>query len=71
MTRLEIDIKGMTCDGCSNAVKRVLSKIPEVKEADVDWKTGKAIVELSELNEQLKNTIKESITRAGYEVVNI
>jgi len=37
-------VSGMTCGGCANTVTRILSRVPGVVEAQVDHKTGLAIV---------------------------
>lgn len=37
-------ITGMSCGGCVNAVKRLLSKVPGVSGVDVDLGSGRALV---------------------------
>jgi copper chaperone CopZ len=37
-------ITGMTCSGCANTVKRVLSRVPGVTRAEVDLASGRAAV---------------------------
>ena len=41
---LDFEIDGMTCGSCSARVQKVLSKQPEVLEAEVNYATGKAHV---------------------------
>ncbi|MDE2466150.1 MAG: heavy-metal-associated domain-containing protein [Alphaproteobacteria bacterium] len=39
-----LSVSGMTCEGCANAVTRVLTKVPGVDAANVDIATGRASV---------------------------
>jgi Cu+-exporting ATPase len=39
-----LSITGMTCLGCANAVKQVLSRVPGATRAEVDHAGGRAIV---------------------------
>src|SRR5260370_41218976 len=43
-TSAELAISGMTCSGCVNTVKRVLSRVPGVTNVDVDLDKGAAVV---------------------------
>ena len=40
----QLSISGMTCDGCAKTVARVLSRVPGVTRADVDFASGRALV---------------------------
>ncbi len=40
-----LNIKGMTCAGCSVGVKQALLQMPGVIAAEVDWQTGKTSVQ--------------------------
>ncbi|HUZ73782.1 MAG TPA: heavy metal-associated domain-containing protein [Stellaceae bacterium] len=42
--RAVLAISGMTCDGCANTVTRVLSRVPGVTGATVDFGSGRATV---------------------------
>ncbi len=42
--RLVLSISGMTCGGCANTVKRLLSAVPGVTAVDVDLAGGRAEV---------------------------
>ncbi len=44
---VKLKIDGMTCGGCANAVKRVLSATPAVTGVTVDLEAGSATVETS------------------------
>ncbi|MDE1935978.1 heavy metal-associated domain-containing protein [Bradyrhizobium sp.] len=39
-----LSITGMTCSGCANTVARVLSRVPGVETANVDFACGRARV---------------------------
>ena len=39
-----LSVTGMTCSGCANTLKRVLSRVPGVTSADVDLGSGRARV---------------------------
>ena len=43
-TSAELSISGMTCSGCADTVKRVLSRVPGVTSVEVDLDKGAAIV---------------------------
>lgn len=43
MAKLDIDIKGMTCDGCARHVEDALAGVG-AEDVSVDWKAGRAIV---------------------------
>ncbi len=42
-----LDVKGMTCGGCENKVKTALMNCEGVKDCEVNWKEGKAMVKVS------------------------
>lgn len=63
----QIKIAGMTCNHCVMAVKKEIMKLP-VKNLDV--KIGEALVEFDESLISI-NDIKQSITDAGYSVVEV
>ena len=39
-----LSISGMTCSGCANTLTRVLSRVPGVEHASVDFPGGRAVV---------------------------
>ncbi|MEW6422551.1 MAG: heavy metal-associated domain-containing protein [Deinococcota bacterium] len=44
MTQIELNITGMTCGHCQAGVTKALKGVPGVTDAQVDLKTGKAVV---------------------------
>lgn len=63
---VKFEVKNMTCDGCSNAVTKILKRFPEVKEAKVSWKDGEAVVELEQSSSEIIEKLQKAITEAGY-----
>ena len=62
-----IKIKGMSCQHCVMAVKKALAGVAGVQNVDVDLASGEASLDT---NQPIDLTaVKESIKKAGYEVV--
>ena len=40
METTQLKVGGMTCGGCANSVKKVVSALPGVSAVDVDWQAG-------------------------------
>lgn len=59
-------VTGMACDGCADAVTRVLSRIPGVREAKVDFASGRATV----TGEAAVAALIAAIETAGYQARN-
>lgn len=59
MTKIELDVSGMTCGHCQTAVANALKNVPGVTAADVDLKTGKAVVEGTPDTQALVNAVAE------------
>ncbi len=63
-----IHIEGMSCEGCSGRVKRLLEKIDGVS-ADVSHEQGKACVDMaSEVKDAL---LRATVEKAGFSVTGI
>ena len=63
-----IEIKGMTCEHCQARVEKVLNAIDGAT-AKVELKKNRAIINLKkEVSDQ---TLRDTVTEAGYEVVGI
>jgi len=63
-----IEINGMSCEHCQKRVENALNAIDGVV-AKVELKKNRAIVDLSK--DVTDQVLKEVVTEAGYEVVNI
>lgn len=67
MENITLNVQGMTCGGCVNSVKRVLSPIPGVSQVDVVLETGKVSVSY-DAAQASPTQFKEAIRDAGYQV---
>ena len=64
MEKLVLDVQGMSCMHCVNAVKRALGALDGVKQADVVLATGKVTVEYDPAKVSTEN-MKKAITDKG------
>ncbi|MFQ5712717.1 MAG: heavy-metal-associated domain-containing protein [Candidatus Scalinduaceae bacterium] len=62
---VELNVKGMTCGMCENAVKAALLKCNGVKDAEVSHKEGKAVVKVEEGKAKTDELIK-AVEKAGF-----
>lgn len=62
-----VKINGMKCEHCSSRVQSALEKLDSVKSVKVNLDKKEAVIS-GEVDDQL---IKDTITSAGYEVVEI
>ena len=63
----EVDVNGMTCQGCANAVKTKFEKINGIDSVEIDLENKKAILETEiEIPKDLLQTVLED---TNYEVV--
>ncbi|SFZ81919.1 Cu+-exporting ATPase [Devosia enhydra] len=67
-TRIDIDVKGMTCASCVGRVERAITKLPDVRSASVNLATGRATV-MVDNRETAVPAITAAIEAAGYEAV--
>lgn len=66
MSKLTLNIAGMTCVNCSNAIEKVALKMPGVSEAKVSFASGSGefIIE----NSEIKQALIAKIKKLGYDV---
>lgn len=64
---LKIPIKGMHCRSCELLIEDKLQAVPRVKDAEIDYKTGEAIVHYDG-NAPEMHLLNKAIVEAGYEV---
>jgi len=66
--KASIMIEGMSCNKCSNRVKRALESTEGVRSAEVDFSSGEALVYYQE--EKLTSAdLKKIILSAGYKTI--
>jgi len=64
---LQLTVTGMTCGGCENAVKRVVSKLPGVEAVSADHHAGLVGVEFDPA-QVTPQAIRAEIEAIGYDV---
>ena len=64
-----LNVKGMTCGGCTSAVTKALQATQGVKDVAVDLDQGKATIRFDEGAASLSD-LRGAVARAGYEVVD-
>ncbi len=69
METLTLNVKGMTCMGCVNSVKRVLAPIAGVAQVEVVLETGKVDIDF-DASQAKADQFREAIRNAGFEVLN-
>lgn len=62
---IELDVGGMTCDGCAGIIQGELARVPGVEGADVSYDEGKAIVVVGQ-DGPSEEEIIQVIARAGF-----
>lgn len=67
-TRFSLQVEGMTCQGCANAIKTALGRIEGVLDVRADWQTGK--VQVSAAAGLTQNTVEQAIQDAGFDVAD-
>ncbi|HEY0970689.1 MAG TPA: cation transporter [Gemmatimonadales bacterium] len=64
MERLKLDIGGMSCGHCVNAVMKALSEVPGVTVEKVEIGSAEVVYEPSQVTEQ---SILDAVSDEGYE----
>jgi copper chaperone len=67
MEQLTLNVAGMTCGGCENAVKRALSRIDGVERVSASHQDNRVVVEYDAARTD-RTRIADAITKAGYTV---
>jgi mercuric ion transport protein len=62
---IELDVGGMTCEGCAGIIQSELAKVPGVEEADVSYDEGKAFVVVGQDGPSEEELI-QVISKAGF-----
>ncbi|MFC4766999.1 copper chaperone CopZ [Effusibacillus consociatus] len=66
-TTKTLDVQGMSCSHCVNAIEKALNELQGVDSVDVDLNGNKVTVSFDEATVGL-DKIKEAIEDAGYDV---
>lgn len=65
--KVELNIEGMKCEGCTNRISNVLSNIKGIKKYDISLENKKIILEVKD--NKVLNKLKESIYDLGFSIV--
>ena len=68
LQRVELNIKGMTCEGCETHINHAVGRTPGVAKVESDYKSGTAVVEFDKTKTS-KDDIAAAIDAAGYKVI--
>jgi len=68
--KLDLKIEGMTCNSCSNAITKRLSKFDFTNDIKIDHAAGTGELEVSEPVAEHKEQVIKAIEQIGYKVVN-
>lgn len=64
MNKIELNIEGMHCTGCSQRLQKILNNLDGILNAEVSFDSGIAKIEYDEKNKI--DDIKEAIEDAGF-----
>ncbi|MCZ6888166.1 MAG: cation transporter [Gammaproteobacteria bacterium] len=67
MQRAEIQVQGMSCDGCVTSVQNALTNRPGVTAANADLETGTVVIDFDPEVIQ-RASLEEAIEDAGFDV---
>jgi copper chaperone CopZ len=67
-SNVELQVEGMTCQGCVRSIEVKLSKMPGVASARVDLSEGKATVEYDDSRARVDQLIA-AVEQIGFHVI--
>jgi copper chaperone len=67
LEKIKLNVKGMSCNHCKNAVEKAVRGLPGVMAAEVDLAAGLLTVDLDSAKTTITE-IKQAVEEAGYEV---
>lgn len=68
MKTTTLQVSGMSCMGCVNSVKRVLSALPGAQAVEVDLASGQ--VQVSHDDQCTAQTLRDAIESTGFKVAS-
>ena len=68
MANQTLDVRGMTCQHCVNAVETSVGAVAGVQQVNVDLENGKVTVDYDDSKATVEN-IRDAIEDQGYEVI--
>ena len=70
LVELKLHVQGMTCEGCENAVIRMVGRIEGVASTEASYIDELVTVSFEPAKTDL-NQISETITKTGYKVIGV
>lgn len=67
-TRIDLQVKGMTCDGCEASLNGALAQIPGVKPVEADYKSGSAQIEVTSEAPPIDSILAKAGKATGFTV---
>jgi copper chaperone CopZ len=67
LTQVRFDVKGMTCEGCENAIKASIKKLEGIQDVTASHTAGESVVKFDSTLVS-PQSISEAIAAAGYVV---
>mgnify|MGYP001585939702 CR=1 FL=1 len=69
LEQVHLKVDGMTCGACASKIKSGLSKLPEVKESDVNFNKGTADVKVAKGSDHA--ALVKAVQDAGFTVSSV
>ena len=69
--KLTLKIEGMESDDCVKKIKAAITKVPNVKQCDVNLKEKCACVEVKKNTDHTHKDLIEAVQKAGYKVTDV
>jgi Cu2+-exporting ATPase len=69
LENVNLKVKGMTCGMCEGKIMSELAKLSEVKDSEVNWEKGTAVVKVTQGSNH--NALADAVKRAGFKVSSI
>lgn len=68
--KLTLGLKGLSCKHCVSTLQEGLGEISGIEQVTVDLKNNQAVLDVTEVSEELKTQLSEKISELGYEVTS-
>ena len=69
MSRLTVQVDGMTCDHCNAAIEHAVAGIEGVRGVSADY--GRGLVEVTFAEQPDEAAVREAIEDEGYDIVEV
>ncbi|GBR47337.1 heavy-metal-associated domain-containing protein [Neokomagataea thailandica] len=69
MSEVIVRVGGMSCEGCSTRLQKVLNELQGVAQAHVTLASGQAVIQYDE-QQITEHDVRECIEESGFDVLN-